>query len=249
MSSFFSKKTIERFSRQMILKKVGPVGQKKIMNSKVLVVGAGGLGCPVIDLLARAGVRNLGIVDFDKVSLSNLQRQNLFNSTHIGKFKVDVIKQIVPKIYKDTKLKIFKKKILENNVTKIISNYEIVVDASDNFETKFLLNKHCLKNKKTLIVGAISKFDGHIFHFNFKNKNTPCLKCFYQTDSIDVFLDCEEEGVLGPVAGIVGSIQANEVLKSILGTKNLLIKQILIIDLFKTNFRKVKFFKKKECIC
>ncbi len=122
------------------------------------------------------------------------------------------------------------------------------MDGSDNFKTKFLLNKYSLKYKKILIVGAISKFDGHIFSFNFKKK-TPCLKCFYQTDISDEILDCESEGILGPVAGIVGNIQASEVLKNILKLNNNLNGKILILNLLTLNFRKVKFKKNKNCIC
>ena len=173
----------------------------------------------------------------------------MYNSKDVGKFKVDVIKKKIKLINPLTKIKIFKKKITKKNVGTIIKNFNIIVDGSDNFKTKFLLNKFSLKYKKILIVGAISKFDGHIFTFDFKNKDEPCLKCFYQSEPSDEILDCEAEGILGPVAGVVGNIQSNEVLKKILKIGKNLNGSILIINLIDLNFRKVKFSKKKNCIC
>ena len=249
MKNFLNKKSIERYSRQIVLKDVGPIGQKKIINSRVLIVGAGGLGCPVIDYLARAGVGNLGIVDHDKVNISNIHRQSLYSSKDVGKFKVSVLKKKIKLINPLVKVKIFKKRIEKKNIKEIIKNYEFIVDGSDNFKTKFLLNKYSIKFKKMLFVGAISKFDGHIFTFNFNKKKEPCLKCFYQTEPSDDILNCENEGIMGPVAGITGSIQAIEVLKRILEFSEKSNNKILILDLINLNFRKVEFNKKKNCIC
>ena len=249
MKNILNKKLIERYSRQLVLKDVGSAGQKKIIKSKVLVVGAGGLGCPVIDYLSRAGVGNIGIIDDDKVNISNIHRQSLYDSKDIGKSKVIVIKKKIKLINPLVKIKIFKQRIEKKNIGKIFKNYDFIVDGSDNFKTKFLLNKYSLKYKKILIVGAISKMDGHIFTFDFKNKTDPCLKCFYQTEPSDEILNCEYEGILGPVAGIVGNIQAIEVLKKILKIGDKSSKKILILDLIKLNFRRVEFFKKKNCIC
>ena len=249
MKNILNKKLIERYSRQIVLKDVGPAGQKKIIKSKVLVVGAGGLGCPVIDYLSRAGVGNIGIVDHDKVDISNIHRQSLYDSKDIGKFKVIVLKKKIKLINPLIKIKTFKERIEKKNIEKIFTNYDFIIDGSDNFKTKFLLNKYCIKYKKILIVGAISKMDGHIFTFDFKNKTDPCLKCFYQTEPSDDILNCEYEGILGPVAGIVGNIQAIEVLKKILKIGDKLNKKILILDLSKLSFRKVEFNKKNNCIC
>ena len=249
MKNILNKKLIQRYSRQIILKDVGPIGQKKIINSKVLVVGAGGLGCPVIDYLSRAGVGNIGIVDNDKVNISNIHRQSLYTSKDVGKFKVNIAKKKVKLINPQIKIKTFKVRIDNKNIEKIFKNYDFIVDGSDNFKTKFLLNKYCLNHKKILIVGAISKMDGHIFTFDYKNKNNPCLKCFYQTEPSDEILNCEYEGILGPVAGIAGNIQAIEVLKKILSLNKKSDNKILILDLLKLNFRKVQFNKKKSCIC
>jgi len=249
MNNILNKKLIERYSRQLVLKDVGAPGQKKIIKSKVLVVGAGGLGCPVIDYLSRAGVGKIGIVDHDKVDISNIHRQSLYNSKDIGKYKVVVLKKKIKLINSLVNIKIFKERIGKENIEKIFKNYDFIVDGSDNFKTKFLLNKYSLKYNKILIVGAISKMDGHIFTFDFKNKTDPCLKCFYQTEPSDELLNCEYEGILGPVAGIVGNIQAMEVLKKILKIGDKSNKKILILDLKKLNFRKVEFIKKKNCIC
>ena len=249
MKNILNKKLIERYSRQIVLKDIGPLGQEKIIKSKVLIVGAGGLGCPVIDYLSRAGVGNIGIVDNDKVNISNIHRQSLYTSKDVGKFKVNIAKKKVKLINPEVKIKIFKERIKKKNIEKIFKNYHFIIDGSDNFKTKFLLNKYCLNHKKILIVGAISKMDGHIFTFDYKNKNNHCLKCFYQTEPSDEILNCEYEGILGPVAGIVGNIQAIEVLKKILKIGEKSDKKILILDLSKLDFRRVEFKKKTGCIC
>ena len=250
MKTQLSKSLIERFSRQIVLKDIGIFGQKKIFSSKVLIIGVGGLGSPVAEYLSRAGVGMLGMVDNDRVSLSNLHRQSLYNSSDIGKYKVTIAKDKIKKINPSTKIKIYKLKLNNKNFKKIINEYDYFVDGSDNFKTKFLINDFCLKFKKILITGAISKFDGHIFTFDFKDKKNPCLKCFFQeSELIDDLLNCEAEGILGTVSGIVGSIQANEVLKKILNIGKGLEGYILIVDLLNLNFRKVKIKKRLNCIC
>jgi molybdopterin/thiamine biosynthesis adenylyltransferase len=250
MKSQLNKKILERFSRQIVLKDIGILGQKKIISSKVLIIGAGGLGSPVAEFLSRAGIGSLGIVDDDKVSLSNLHRQSLYNTSNIGKLKVKIAKDKIKKINPNTRVTIYKIRLNDQNFGKIINNYDYIVDGSDNFTTKFLLNDFCLKFKKVLVTGAISKFDGHIFTFNFKDKKVPCLRCFFQESEIsDDLLNCESEGVLGTVAGIVGTIQANEVLKKILKIGTGLDGYIFILDLLHLKFRKVKLKKRKNCFC
>jgi adenylyltransferase/sulfurtransferase len=250
MKSQLNKKIIERFSRQIVLKDIGIIGQKKILSSKVLIVGAGGLGSPVAEFLSRAGVGSIGVVDDDKVNLSNLHRQSLYNTSDIGKFKVKIAKDKIKKINPNTKVTIYKIRLNNNNFKKIINDYDYIVDGSDNFTTKFLLNDYCLKFKKVIVTGAISKFDGHVFTFNFKNKKAPCLRCFFQESKISHdLLNCESEGILGTVAGIVGTIQANEVLKKILNIGTELDGYIFILDLLHLRFRKVKLNKRKNCIC
>ena len=250
MSLELKKNQIDRYSRQIILKNIGIIGQKKILTSRVLIVGAGGLGCPVAEFLARAGVGKIGIIDDDKVNLSNLHRQSLYDTDDLGKSKVKTVKYKLKKINPNTKVNIYNYRINEKNFDKILKNYDFIVDGSDNFKTKFLINDNCIKFKKFLVTGAISKFDGHIFTFNFKDKKTPCLRCFYQENEIsDDILNCEFEGVLGTVANIVGSLQANEIIKKIINIGNNLNNYILIIDLLNLNFRKVKLNKRKNCLC
>jgi adenylyltransferase/sulfurtransferase len=250
MKSQINKKIIERFSRQMVLKDIGILGQKKILSSKVLIVGVGGLGSPAAEFLSRAGIGTLGIVDDDRVSLSNLHRQSLYSSPDIGKFKVQIAKKKIKKINPSTKVTTYKIRLNSKNFKKIINDYDYIVDGSDNFTTKFLLNDFCLKFKKILIIGAISKFDGHIFTFNFKDKKIPCLRCFFQESEMpNDLLNCESEGILGTVAGIVGTIQANEVIKKILNIGKGFDVYIFILYLINLNFRKVKIKKRKNCFC
>ena len=250
MSSKLSKNQLEKYSRQIILKNIGILGQKKILNSKVLIVGMGGLGCPVAEFLTRSGIGSIGIIDHDLVSLSNIHRQTLYDEKDLGKFKVKIAKKKLNNINSSTKIDTYNFKLDKKKFIKIIKNYDYIVDGTDNFETKFLINDISLKYKKFLVAGAISKFDGHIFTFDFNNKKNPCLKCFYQEETIsDDILNCEYEGVVGTIAGIIGTMQANEILKKILNVGNDLNGYILILDLLNLNFRKVKFNKRKKCIC
>ena len=247
MNSKLNKKQIERFARQIILKNIGFLGQKKIIQSKVLIIGMGGLGCPVAEFLTRAGVGCLGIVDFDIVNLSNIHRQSLYDVNDLKKFKVVAAKKRLRKINSKIKINCHRVRLDKNNYTKIINKYDFIVDGSDNFKTKFLINDICKTSKKFLVSGAISKFDGHIFTFDFKNKKTPCIRCFFQEKEVsDEILNCEHEGILGTVAGIIGTIQANEVLKKILNIGKNLNGHVLILDLLELNFRKVKFNKIKN---
>ena len=245
MKNSLKKFQIERFSRQLVLKNIGPKGQKKILSSKILVVGVGGLGCPAAESLVRAGIGTIGLIDNDIVNLSNIHRQSLFNSQDITKLKVNVAAKKLKEINPLTKIETYKSRLSEKNIENIIKNYEIIIDGSDNFKTKFLINDFCIKFKKKLITGAISKFDGHIFSFNFEDKKTASLKDFYQEKEIsDDILNCEFDGVIGTTASIIGTILANESLKMMMKIGQNLKNQILIVDLLNLNFRKVKFKKK-----
>ena len=245
MKNSLNKSQIERFSRQLVLKNIGPKGQKKIISSKILIVGIGGLGCPAAESLTRAGIGTIGLVDNDIINLSNIHRQSLFNSKDVKKLKVSVAAKKLKEINPLTTIVTYKSRLNEKNIENIIKNYELIIDGSDNFKTKFLINDYCIKFKKKLITGAISKFDGHIFAFNFKDKETASLKNFYQEKEVfDDILNCEFEGVLGTTASIVGTFQANEALKMIMEIGQSLKNQILIIDLLNLNFRKVKFKKR-----
>ena len=246
----FSKKQIDRYSRQIILKKIGATGQKKLLRSNVLIVGAGGLGSPIAIYLAAVGVGKIGIVDKDKVEISNLGRQIIFGISDIKKSKSSVAIKKLKKINPDLKLKSFNKNLTVQNINQIAKNFDLIVDGSDNFRTRFLINDYCLNNKKILISGAISKFDGQVYTFNFSKKKSPCLRCFIpkMPDNPDTD-NCEYEGILGTLGGIIGSIQANEVVKEILGIGDTLCGYILIIDGLKLTFRKVKLNKRSDCYC
>ena len=242
----FNFKEFKRFEKQIILKKVGVLGQKKIKKAKILIIGMGGLGCPLLAYLAASGIGNIGIVDPDKVELSNLNRQILFNNRDLNKYKVLQARNKIIKIYKNIKIKIFKLKLSEKNISSILKSYEIICDGTDNYETRYLINDFCKNNKKILISGAISRFDGHLFKFDFKKKG-PCYRCF-MPEHPTFENNCETEGIFSPVAGIIGSLQANEVLKSVLNLKEDLNKNMLIFDSLKMSLRKVKISTDKKCL-
>ena len=246
----FSKKQIDRYSRQIILKKIGIMGQRKLLKSSVLIVGAGGLGSPVAIYLAALGIGKIGIIDKDKVEMSNLARQILFTTNDINKTKSKTAINKLRKINPSIQLKSFNKKLTTKNINKIAKNFHLIIDGSDNFRTRFLINDYCLKNKKILVSGAISKFEGQIYTFNFTKKNSPCLRCFIPSMPNDIDVDnCEYEGILGTLGGIIGSIQANEVVKEILRIGKTLCGYIMIIDGLKLTFRKVKLNKRSNCLC
>ena len=242
----FNLKDFKRFEKQIILKKIGIFGQKKIKNSRVLIIGMGGLGCPLLTYLASSGVCNIGIVDHDKVEISNLNRQILFNSSDIGKFKVNQAKIKIKKIYNQINIKTFRTKITNKNINKILANYQIICDGTDNFNTRYLINDQCKKNKKILISAAISRFDGQLFKFNFKKKG-PCFRCF-MPEKPEQENNCGSEGIFSPLAGTIGSLQANEVLKTILELKDDIDKNILIFNSLKTTIRKVKITTNPYCL-
>ena len=228
---------LERYSRQIIIKDIGISGQKKIKKSKVLIVGLGGLGCPVAEYLCRAGVGTIGLIDHDKIDLSNIHRQSMFTTKDINKYKVKVVSDRVKKINPNVKIKSFKKKLSRSNIEKLMNHFDIIIDGTDNFTSKFLVNEFSKKFKKIFVCGAISKFDGHVFSFNFLKNKSLCLKSFYQTIPNDEVLNCETDGVVGTIASVVGSIQANEVIKNIIGIGKSLNGKVLIINLLNLDFR------------
>ena len=235
-----------RYSKQIILKQVGILGQKKISSSKILIVGMGGLGCPLALYLSNLGIKNIGIVDHDKVDFSNLNRQILFNTKDIGKFKVIQAKKILQKVNKNIKINAYKEMIVKKNIQNIINKYDIICDCSDNFTTRYLLNDFSLKNKKILISAAISKFEAHIFNFNF-TKNVPCFRCF-MPEIPEQEKKCDAEGILPTVAGIAGTLQANEVVKTILHRKNELVGKMIVFNTLNLNFRKIELTRNTNCI-
>ena len=245
-----NKKEIERYSRQIVLKKIGAGGQTKLLNSSVLIVGAGGLGSPIALYLSALGIGKIGIIDKDKIEISNLSRQVIFETRDIKKDKATTAVKKLKKINPNIKLQSFNKKLTSKNINKIASKYKLIIDGSDNFKTRFLINDYCLKNKKILISGAISKFDGHVYTFNFLKEKSPCLRCFIPKMPRNGEVDnCEFDGVISTLCGLVGSIQANEAVKEIVNIGESLCGYILVIDALKLSFRKIKLDKRSDCSC
>ncbi len=241
----FNLKDLKRYEKQIILKKIGVNGQKKFFKSKILIIGMGGLGCPLLTYLAASGVGTIGIADHDKVEISNLNRQTLFGTSDLGKYKVNQAKLKINKINKKINIITYKKKINLNNLKSIIKKFDIVCDGTDNYDTRYIINDLCKKNKKILISAAISKFDGHLYKFNFK-RNSSCYRCF-MPEKPTLENNCETDGIFSPVAGVLGSLQANEVLKSILDIKKDLSNKMIIFNSIKTNFRSIKLSRNPNC--
>ena len=236
----------KKYEKQIILKEIGFSGQKKIKNAKVLVVGMGGLGCPLLIYLANIGIQNIGIIDHDKIELTNLNRQILFSEQDIGKSKVIQAYKKIRQIDKKIKIRIFEKKLEKKNIKKIFKKFDIICDGTDNFETRLLINDYSKIMKKILISGAINKFDGHLFKFDFRSKS-PCFRCFMSEVPISNN-NCSEDGVSSPVAGIIGSLQANEVLKTILDLKSNLSGKILVFNSLENSMRRIKILKNPKCV-
>ena len=240
-----SSKEYQKFSKQIILKKIGIIGQQKLKSAKVLVLGMGGLGCPLSIYLASLGIGTIGIVDNDKVELSNLNRQIIYSVNDIGKYKVDVAKNKIKLINKNTIIKPHKIRVNKTNIEKLIKNFDIICDGTDNFKTRLIINDNAHKQKKILISAAVSGFDGHIFKFNFKKK-TPCYRCFLP-DIPEQINNCETEGVIPTLTGVMGTLQANEVVNSILKFNSNMEKKMIVFNSIKMSFRTIHLSRNKNC--
>ncbi len=234
---------IEKYSRQILLNDIGAPGQKKLLQAKILVVGAGGLGSIALMYLASAGIGVLGIIDNDKVELSNIQRQIIYNLNDIGKDKVNVVKKKLLHINNDIKIITFKSRLDEKNSQEIINKFDVIIDGSDNFKTKYLLNDTCFFLNKPLIYGGILGFYGQVF--TFIPQKSACLRCFFKNPKDTIIPTCEQAGVLGPIAGNIGTIQAIEAIKIILGIKDLLINKMLFFDAKKMLYKNINI--EKNC--
>lgn len=204
-----------RYNRQTILPEIGDEGQEKIKNAKVLVIGAGGLGCPVLQYLSTAGVGTIGIVDFDTIEVHNLHRQILYTEYQVGLPKAPTAKKVLEKLNPLVKITVFEEKLTAENAYRIIQDFDIIVDGSDNFQTRYLVNDTCVGLNKTLVYGSILKFEGQIAVFN--NNNSKNLRDLFpeMPDPKDV-PNCNLNGVLGTLPGIIGNMMAHETLKLIL---------------------------------
>ncbi|MFZ8860643.1 MAG: thiazole biosynthesis adenylyltransferase ThiF [Thermocrinis sp.] len=245
----FTEEQIKRYARHIILPEVGGKGQEKLLNSKVLVIGAGGLGSPAILYLAAAGVGTIGIVDFDVVDLSNLQRQIIHNTERVGTPKVESARKTVEMLNPDVKVITYNTRISKENVMDIIKDYDVVLDGTDNFPTRFLINDACYFAGKPLVSAAMLRFEGQVSVFDFRMKEqSPCYRCLFpEPPPPGLVPSCQEAGILGSIGGIMGCIQATEAIKLILGIGEPLVGKLLIMDALSMDFRKVKLRKDPNC--
>jgi adenylyltransferase/sulfurtransferase len=242
----FTEDQLQRYSRHIILPEVGGKGQKKILQAKVLIIGAGGLGCPVGYYLAAAGVGTIGIIDNDSVELSNLQRQIAHNTDRLGMLKVESARTTFEALNPDVKVVGIKERMTRDNIMGFMKEYDIVVDGSDNFPTRYLVNDACVMLKKPLVSGAILRFEGQVT--TIVPGEGHCYRClFEEMPPAGLVPSCQEAGVIGAIPGVVGSLQAIEVFKLILGKGDVLKNTLLIYDALKTTFRRVKVPKNPEC--
>lgn len=242
----FSEHELERYSRQIILTEVGLDGQEKLKNARVLIIGAGGLGSPVGYYLVAAGVGTLGIVDFDTVGFSNLQRQIIFSTNDAGESKVVAAKKRLNAINPEVNIIAHDLKLTSDNARDVMRGYDIVVDGSDNFATKYLVNDACVLLKKPLVYGSVLKFEGQASVFD--SANGPCYRCLFPAPPAPGEVPtCAEAGVLGVLPGIIGSIQANEAIKLILGIGEPLTGRLLKLDALTMKFSEINFQKDIEC--
>lgn len=240
-----------RYTRQILLNEVGAQGQQRLKDSKVLVVGAGGLGCPVLLYLAGAGVGTIGIVDNDTVDLSNLHRQILYTSTDIGDLKVLAAKRRINMLNPDIVVYTIATTLNPDNVLSLLTEYDIIVDATDNFDAKYLISDACIDSEKPMVYASISQFEGQVSVFNYYNRHTnkrgPCFRDLFETPPPPhLTQNCSEAGVLGVIPGLLGCFQANEVLKLILHAGEPLSGQLLSIDCLDNTFRLLNINKKSR---
>ncbi|MCH7634008.1 MAG: molybdopterin-synthase adenylyltransferase MoeB [Proteobacteria bacterium] len=245
----FSEEQIERYARHIILPEVGGEGQAKLLQSRVLVIGAGGLGSPLLLYLAAAGTGTLGVVDDDFVDLSNLQRQVIHGTGRIGAAKVESARETLGEINPEVTLVPHQTRLNAENALELIADYDLVADGSDNFATRFLVNDACYLAKTPLVSAALLRFEGQISTFKaYLGGEEPCYRCiFREPPPPGLIPTCAEGGVLGAVAGAMGSIQAVEVIKELLGIGESLSGSLLLYDALTTTFRKIKVKPDPEC--
>ncbi|HCN24359.1 MAG TPA: adenylyltransferase [Candidatus Marinimicrobia bacterium] len=242
----FTDEQIERYSRHIMLPEVGGSGQQKMLEARVLLLGAGGLGSPAAYYLAAAGIGNLGIVDFDQVDLSNLQRQIIHSTERIGMLKTESAKKTIQALNPDVNVTLYNEKMDSSNIMSLIKDYDYVVDGSDNFPTRYLVNDACVMKNKTLIHGSIYRFEGQVTVF--KPGDGPCYRCLYpEPPPPGMVPNCQEGGVLGVLAGVIGNLQVVEVLKLILGIGKPLVGKLLIYDALNTEFRNLRLRRDVNC--
>lgn len=243
----FSEEQIHRYSRQMILPGFGGKGQKKLAAARVFLMGVGGLGSPAALYLAAAGVGTIGLADSDRVELHNLQRQILHRTADVGCLKVASGKRTLESLNPEVKVNTYPERITSTNIRQIIRDYDLILDGSDNFPTRFLVNDSCFFEKKTLVSGAILRFDGQLSTFK-PHAGGPCYRCLFpEPPPPGTVPSCQEAGILGAVAWIIGLIQANEALKEILGVGKSMAGRFLFFNALHLDFQEVKISKNPSC--
>jgi len=242
----FTEEQIERYSRHILLPEIGGKGQQKIRQAKIFIVGAGGLGSPVAMYLAAAGVGTLGIMDGDAVDLSNLHRQIIHHTPDLDKPKVYSAKEKIEALNPDVRVIPHQERLVAKNALDILRDYDLIVDGTDNFPAKFLINDAAILTGKPLVHGGILRFDGQVM--TILPRQTACYRCIFKNPPPPGLIpSCQEAGVLGALAGVIGTIQATEALKLILGVGNLLTDRLLTYDALTTRFREVKLQRNPRC--
>lgn len=243
----FTDSQIQRYSRNMILAEVGGKGQKKLARAKALIIGAGGLGSPAALYLTATGVGTLGLVDSDVVDLSNLQRQILHTTATVGMPKVESGRKTLTALNPEVTVKTYRSNVTADNIMQLLPEYDVILDGSDNFPTRFLVNDACYFSKKTLISGSMFRFEGQLTTIK-PHEGYPCYRCLYpEPPPAGLVPNCQEAGVLGVLAGTIGILQASEAIKEILGIGETLADRLLIYDALEMKFRKVSRPKAPDC--
>jgi adenylyltransferase/sulfurtransferase len=245
----FSEAEIQRYARHILLREVGGVGQSKLKAARVLIVGAGGLGSPLALYLAAAGVGCIGIVDADVLELSNLQRQVAHTTGRLGQLKVESAAVAMREINPLVQVDVFGQRLDAGNVHRLVSDYDIICDGTDNFETRFLLADACVAARRTLVSAAVLRFEGQLSTFKpHADPQGPCYRCLYpEPPPAGMVPSCSEAGVLGAVTGVMGTLQATEVLKEIMGIGESLSGRLVIWDALQAEFRKIRLRRDPEC--
>ncbi|ADY56810.1 UBA/THIF-type NAD/FAD binding protein [Syntrophobotulus glycolicus DSM 8271] len=242
----FTNEQLERYSRHIILSEVGVKGQKKLLNAKVLIIGAGGLGAPAALYLAAAGVGTIGIADADEVDLSNLQRQVIHTTLDVGKAKIQSARETMEAINPDIAVQTYRVFVDANNIMDLIADYDFIIDGTDNFPAKFLINDACVLAKKPFSHAGIIRFKGQLM--TYVPGEGPCYRCvFKEPPPPDAVPTCKQAGVIGAMGGIIGSLQAMEAIKYMIGKGDLLTGYLLTYDALKMDFRKIKLPVDKHC--
>jgi molybdopterin/thiamine biosynthesis adenylyltransferase len=244
-----SEMQIRRYARHIVLAEIGGLGQARLIAAKVLVVGAGGLGAPLLQYLAAAGIGTLGVIDYDRVDLSNLQRQVIHRTADVGMSKVESARRALGDINPEVRVLAHDERLSTDNAQRILANYDIVADGSDNFATRYLLNDVCYRLKKILVSAAILRFDGQISTYKaWQGPGHPCLRCLFPAaPSEDAVPSCAQAGVLGALAGTLGTLQATEVVKEILGIGRSLSGTLLLYDALNASFESLTVAKRADC--